>query len=345
MAKLGLVLYREWLDLLSIDDFMWMPYNAASIMSVVPQEFIGAPHGDFFTFAMPLIFFRFIEVLPVDRVLRQFGGKQSPPRPPLNIVVFHKQSARNDDGWWPDRLAEWFEAWNNRRSDGRRLVIDPVVSLHPSRQYFEWYKERTRQFLCNPSRFYDPRAVDIPPQAPVRYGDSLAVTWPDVPQDRRQLATRVRRARQAEQEDAVGDDLPRQPPHDNPSPRRSPKYPDPQYYCPQPFEPTQPHPMFDFLHEASSYEIGSSSQTPADLGLSLSPFAIQGPPLQGRHSVSHLDTAGSAFRHYDPDVMQGRRLSFADDTPQEQPQGRPRRARRPPSCGTGGHLGHDGHEH
>ncbi|MED6198346.1 hypothetical protein PIB30_065465 [Stylosanthes scabra] len=88
-----------------------------------------------------------------------------------------------------------------------------------------------------------------------------------------------------------------------------------------------------------------SPQTPADLGLSLFPSALQAPPLPGRHSVSHLDTAGSAFCHYDPDVMQGKRLSFADDTPQEEPQGRPRRARRPPSCGTGGHLGHNGHEH
>ncbi|MED6175216.1 hypothetical protein PIB30_076288 [Stylosanthes scabra] len=88
-----------------------------------------------------------------------------------------------------------------------------------------------------------------------------------------------------------------------------------------------------------------SPQTPADLGLSLSPSALQARPLPGRHTVSHLDAAGSAFRHYDPDVMQGKRLSFADDTPQEEPQGRPRRARHPPSCGTGGHLGHDDHEH
>ncbi|MED6198347.1 hypothetical protein PIB30_065466 [Stylosanthes scabra] len=221
-SEARLLRYHERLDLLGIDDFMWMSYNAASIMSVVPQEFMGAPHGDFFTSAVPLIFFRFIELLPVDRVLRQFRGKQSPPRPPLNIDVFHKQSARNDDGWWPERLAEWFEAWNNRRSDGRRLVIDPATSLHPSRQYFDWYKERTRRFLCNPSRFYDPRVVDIPPQAPIGYGDSPAVAWPDVPQDCRQVATRVRRGRQAEQEEPGRDDLPRQPPQDDLPPRRSP---------------------------------------------------------------------------------------------------------------------------
>ncbi|MED6114963.1 hypothetical protein PIB30_085542 [Stylosanthes scabra] len=224
-----LLRYRERLDLLGIDDFMWMPYNAAPIMSVVPQEFMGAPHGDFFTSAVPLIFFRFIE------------------------------SARNDDRWWPERLAEWFDAWNNRRSAGRRLVIDPAAILHPSRQYFDWYKERTRRFLSNPSRFYDPRAVGLPPQAPVGYGDSPAVAWSDVPQDRMQGAMRARRGRQAKQEDPGRDDLPHQPPQDDLPPRRSPQYPDPQYYCPQPFEPAPAQPMFDFLHGASSYEIGGSS--------------------------------------------------------------------------------------
>ncbi|MED6211943.1 hypothetical protein PIB30_078410 [Stylosanthes scabra] len=234
-SETRLVRYHERLDLLSIDDmsyslqFKWMPYNAASIISVVPQEFRGAPHGDFFI-AVPLIFFRFIETV---------RGKQSPPRPPLNIDVFHKQSARNDDGWWPDRLAEWFVAWNNKQSAECRSVIDPAVSFHPSRQYFESYNERTRWFLSNPSSFYDPRAVDIPPEAPVGYSDSPVVAWPDVPQDRRQLAMRVRRARQAEQEEPGGDDLSQQPHQDDAPPQRSPQYPDLQYYCPQPFEPTQ----------------------------------------------------------------------------------------------------------
>ncbi|MED6214428.1 hypothetical protein PIB30_103018 [Stylosanthes scabra] len=77
-SEVRLVRYCERLDLLSIDDFMWMSYNAASIMSVVPQEFIGT-HGDFFTSAVPLIFFRFIEVLPVDRVLRQLGANNPLP--------------------------------------------------------------------------------------------------------------------------------------------------------------------------------------------------------------------------------------------------------------------------
>ncbi|MED6156649.1 hypothetical protein PIB30_016386 [Stylosanthes scabra] len=323
-SEARLVRYRERLDLLSIDDvsytvqFKWMPYNAASIIFVVPQEFRGAPHGDFFTSAVPLIFFRFIE------------------------------SARNDDVWCPDRLAEWFVAWNNRRSAERRLVIDPAVSLDPSRQYFEWYKERIRRFLSNPSRFYDPRAVDIPPEAPVGYGDSPIVAWPDMPQDcrrwrrgsvvlgkpsRRSLegmichSSRTRTMRHHSGHLSI---LIRSIIASSHSNRH------------------KPSPCLIFYTGLAVMRLGVHhrfTQTLTDLGLSLSPSAMQAPPLQGRHSVSHLDTVGSAFRHYDPDVMQGRRLSFADDTPQEEPQGRPSRARRAPSCGTDGRLGHDDHEH
>ncbi|MED6214405.1 hypothetical protein PIB30_102746 [Stylosanthes scabra] len=269
------------------------------------------------------------------------------------------------------------------RSDERRLLIDPAISLHPSRQYFEWYKERTRRFLCNPLSFYHPRLVDIPPEAAVGYGDSPVVAWLDVPQDRRHLSSRVRHARQAQQQHPNGDDLPQQPQQDDAPPHGSPQYPDTQYYCPQPFDATQAQPMFDFLHGASSYELGSFSQvhdgtqdmyetaarnhgywpnfssffegidqfiptrpsplTSADLGLTLIASAMQAPHIPGRHSVSHIDTTGSTFRHYDLDAMQGRHLSFVDDTSQKEPQGRPRRARHPPSCGTGGRLGHDGH--
>ncbi|RYR07495.1 hypothetical protein Ahy_B05g074855 [Arachis hypogaea] len=86
------------------------------ILSRVPADFLGHPYGDFYTAVVPLIFFRWIEILNVDRVLRQFGRKQGPPNPPLNIDTFHRQSARNDVGWWPARLSEWFEVWENRRS-------------------------------------------------------------------------------------------------------------------------------------------------------------------------------------------------------------------------------------
>ncbi|MED6158170.1 hypothetical protein PIB30_030340 [Stylosanthes scabra] len=58
-----------------------------------------------------------------------------------------------------------------------------AATLYPSRQYFDWYKEMTRRFLSNPSGFFDPRAVELPPEAPAGYDDVPVVAWPDVPID------------------------------------------------------------------------------------------------------------------------------------------------------------------
>ncbi|XP_016194937.1 protein MAIN-LIKE 1-like [Arachis ipaensis] len=108
-AEQRLLRHRLRLNNLHVDEFVWKPYMDPQILSSVPAEFLGHPHGDFYTAVVPLIFFRWIEILNVDRVLRQFGGKQGPPNPPLNIDTFHRQSASNNDGWWPVRLSEWFE--------------------------------------------------------------------------------------------------------------------------------------------------------------------------------------------------------------------------------------------
>ncbi|XP_057733994.1 protein MAIN-LIKE 1-like [Arachis stenosperma] len=107
------------------------PYSF-SLATRVPTEFLGHPHGDFYTVVVPLIFFRWIEILNVDRVLRQFGGKQGPPNPPLNIDIFHRQSACNDDGWWPVHLSAWFEVWANRCTETYHLRIDRADTLRPS---------------------------------------------------------------------------------------------------------------------------------------------------------------------------------------------------------------------
>ncbi|RYR73643.1 hypothetical protein Ahy_A02g008080 [Arachis hypogaea] len=98
----------------ALPKFNWLPYMYPRILSRVPVEFLDHPHRDFNTAVVPLIFFKWIEILNVDRVLHQFQGKQGPLKPPLNIDTFHRQSTRNDDGWWPIRLSAWFEVWANQ---------------------------------------------------------------------------------------------------------------------------------------------------------------------------------------------------------------------------------------
>ncbi|RYR43311.1 hypothetical protein Ahy_A08g039736 [Arachis hypogaea] len=93
--------HRLRLDTLKVDEFVWMSYRDARILSRVPAEFLGAPHGNFYTAVVPLILFCWIEIVNIDKVMRQFGGKQGLPNPPLNIDTFHRQSARNKNRWWP----------------------------------------------------------------------------------------------------------------------------------------------------------------------------------------------------------------------------------------------------
>ncbi|QHO59125.1 uncharacterized protein DS421_3g96500 [Arachis hypogaea] len=91
-AEQCLLRHRLRLDNLQVDEFNWLPYMEPRILSRVPAEFLGAPHRDFYTSVVPLILFWWIEILNIDRVLRQFGGKQgllNPPlvaRTPVNLV-------------------------------------------------------------------------------------------------------------------------------------------------------------------------------------------------------------------------------------------------------------------
>ncbi|XLR05360.1 hypothetical protein S83_071558 [Arachis hypogaea] len=161
-AEQRLLRHRLRLDNLQVDEFVWQPYMDSRILYRVPAKFFGHPHGDFYTAVVPLIFFRWIEVLNVHRVLLQFGGKQGPPNPSINIDTFHRQSARNDDGWWPVRLSAWFEVWANRRTEAYRLWIDHADTLRPSQNYYRWYCDRTRRFLSAPTALHDLR-VDVVP--------------------------------------------------------------------------------------------------------------------------------------------------------------------------------------
>ncbi|RYR07767.1 hypothetical protein Ahy_B05g075202 [Arachis hypogaea] len=266
-AEQRLLRHRLRLDNLQVDEFVCQPYMDPRILSRVSADFLGHPHGDFYTAGVPLIFFRWIEILNVDRVLRQFGGKQGPPNPPLNIDTFHRQSARNDDEWWPVRLSEWFEVWANRRSDAYRLRIDRADTLRPSQDYYRLYYDRTRRFLSAPDAFHDPRQEVVPAGAPEEYGRGPVVNLPPVPRDHHHR--RPRRGRVEEDADP-GEDRPDVPVEDRPGfepdmvyPPQPPPVPGDCYY-PQPYvqptEPIQPSSIQHCMPYQSSYEVGGSSQ-------------------------------------------------------------------------------------
>ncbi|QHO30032.1 uncharacterized protein DS421_8g229910 [Arachis hypogaea] len=306
--------HRLRLDNLQVDKFVWQPYLEPWILSRVLAEFLGHPHGDFYTAVVPLIFFRWIEILNVDRVLRQFGGKQGPPNPPLNIDTFHRQSARNDDGWWPVRLSEWFEVWANRRTDAYRLQIDRADTLRPSQDYYRWYSQRTRRFLSTPDALHDLRGDVVPADAPAEYSRGPVVNLPLVPRDhRRRRPRRVRDEGQAEH----GEDEQDLPEQDRPSfepdmGHHIPSHAPPaagDYYYPQPVvsaDPPSHLPFSKLCHIRVASRLGvhpreqSSPHTPTDLALALprSDTYTQA-AYAGMRSASVGDTAVSPLRPYD----------------------------------------------
>ncbi|RYR44561.1 hypothetical protein Ahy_A08g040882 [Arachis hypogaea] len=342
-AEQRLLRHRLRLDNLQVDEFVWQPYMDPRILSRVSAEFLGHPHGDFYTAVVPLIFFRWIEILNVDRVLRQFGGKQGPPNPPLNIDTFHRQSARNDDGWWPVRLSEWFEEVVPAGAP-EEYGRGPVVNLPPVPR--DHRRQRPRRGRVD--EHADP-------------GEDR----PDLPEEDRP---------------GFEPDMPYHPPPQPPLVPGDYYYPQPfvQAETAQPSSMQQFMPYQSSYEVGGSSQGGTqdlidsmdrvgwtnfssffdgldhfipqqaSPHTPTDLALALprSDTEMQHAPT-GRRSTSIGDTTGSALRPYDTMQMQGRWLSYtgseASLDADEGYHGRPRRDTRAPPCGTGGRLGHEHH--
>ncbi|QHO30151.1 uncharacterized protein DS421_8g230880 [Arachis hypogaea] len=193
---------------------------------------------------------------------------QGPPRLSLNINTFHRQLARNDDGWWLIRLSTWFEVWVSRQTEAYRLHINRANTLRPSQDYYRWYCDRTRRFLSAPEALHNPRTDDIPLGVPTEYGRAPVVRLPDIPQDRR-----CRRARRGIHQgvSGMGFEEGEFPEQDRLQDETEARPHDPQhqvslhedFYYPQPYmarDQPQPSSMQQFMLHQSSYEVGGSSQ-------------------------------------------------------------------------------------
>ncbi|RYR28414.1 hypothetical protein Ahy_B01g052531 [Arachis hypogaea] len=68
-AEQCLLRHRQRLDNLQVDEFNWLPYMDPRFLSRVFTEFLSHPHEDFYTAVVPLILFKWIEILNKDKVL------------------------------------------------------------------------------------------------------------------------------------------------------------------------------------------------------------------------------------------------------------------------------------
>ncbi|QHO59446.1 Serine/threonine protein phosphatase 7 long form isogeny [Arachis hypogaea] len=275
-AEQCLLRHRLRLDNLQVDEFVWQPYLEPWFLSRVPAEFLGHPHGDFYTAVVPLIFFR----------------------------------------WWPVQLSEWFEVWANRCTDAYQLRIDHADTLRPSQDYYKWYSQRTRRFLSTPDALHDPRGDVVPANAPAEYGRGPVVNLPPVPRDHRRRRPRRARVEGHAEHGEDEQDLPEQdrPSFEPDMGHHIPLHAPPaagDYYYPQPVGGTQDlidsmdrvgwtnfSSLFDGLDHFIPQQ--SSPHTPTDLALALprSDTYTQ-PAYAGRRSASVGDTAVSPLRPYD----------------------------------------------
>ncbi|QHO52983.1 uncharacterized protein DS421_2g43900 [Arachis hypogaea] len=105
---------RLSLDRLRVHDFVWEPYSSAEVATVIHSEILADEHRRLWTAITSLIYFAAIEWHQVDRVLSQFGGVQHLPQPALNIDWLHAKDGRGGDRWFPTYYREWHQHWENR---------------------------------------------------------------------------------------------------------------------------------------------------------------------------------------------------------------------------------------
>ncbi|KAI5678762.1 hypothetical protein M9H77_09712 [Catharanthus roseus] len=136
-----LVTYRDQLDFMPSDQFMWLPYYDRPL---VPSDLWRAE--------VPLICYEIVEYHYPGRVMRQFAQAQMV----LDLVDTHLDLHRiqlrgNDNTSWVTPHAIHVDVWNQWRvrvRDGPAVEYVEALS-YPSDEYIRWYRGITRVYIGN----------------------------------------------------------------------------------------------------------------------------------------------------------------------------------------------------
>ncbi|KAE9621494.1 hypothetical protein Lal_00033000 [Lupinus albus] len=134
--------YRFSLDKLDVHEFIWTPYTSPDVRRYIPQD-----PGEVCYAIVPLICCAIVEWHHPDRVMRQFGLRQSIPQPPMNIDRLRKMDLKvRGKAYWPE--ATWINLWLQRR--------ERLIQGFPSHAYFgdvsnymKWYLDVTRKWISH----------------------------------------------------------------------------------------------------------------------------------------------------------------------------------------------------
>ncbi|KAH9619811.1 hypothetical protein KSS87_001162 [Heliosperma pusillum] len=136
--------YRDALDNMRPDQFVWQPYPQA-IFSFLPEACYN-DSGEWCVVS-PMICFDIVEWHLPNRVARQFGWKQNIPEPADTEPKLHKMDkrgahSRNWAEYHSAYLAMWF-----RRYQFRFIGVEDNSDMGYNDPYMVWYRDRTRRFI------------------------------------------------------------------------------------------------------------------------------------------------------------------------------------------------------
>ncbi|CAI9088580.1 OLC1v1022948C1 [Oldenlandia corymbosa var. corymbosa] len=154
LEKIGmhvLVVYRDILDCMKDDQFVWQPY--AYIIGSLPDYCLSG--REIWQTVSPLLCFDVVEMHYPDRVLRQFGQHQNIPSDCDTFRELHsvdRRGRQNTD--WVQHHKQYVDMWSNRRA---RVVCQPLIDgpMGYSDPYMIWYRRITRLLIGNPANRTD----------------------------------------------------------------------------------------------------------------------------------------------------------------------------------------------
>ncbi|KAL2245206.1 serine/threonine-protein phosphatase 7 long form homolog isoform X1 [Sesamum indicum] len=143
-----LVLYRDQLDNMKDDQFVWEPYPA-DVLASLPGYCVSGKR--IWQTVAPLICFDVVEFHHPDRVLRQFGQQQTVPAICDTIPDIHLTDRRGRQNYdWAHHHRQFVDMWTERCA---RVVTAPPVDgpMDQNDPYMLWYRRITRLLIGNPA--------------------------------------------------------------------------------------------------------------------------------------------------------------------------------------------------
>uniref|UniRef100_M0ZJ12 Serine/threonine-protein phosphatase 7 long form homolog n=1 Tax=Solanum tuberosum TaxID=4113 RepID=M0ZJ12_SOLTU len=148
-TKHVLKVFRDALDSMTEDQFIWEPYSDDLIENLPDYCRIGR---DIWRVRAPIFCWDVVEVHLPDRVMRQFGLKQTIPTPFLfDATHFHHDRRGRPNTNWKLEHAQWLPFWNQRL----QYICDAPFNREPLRYddpYLIWFKRITRLVIGNPTQ-------------------------------------------------------------------------------------------------------------------------------------------------------------------------------------------------